>query len=143
MREAPGTVRECAGGRGRKLFRLLIFVWWTGNGDMHLENFSLLRGEDGNYRLSPAYDLLCTRLVIGDDPLALSVGGKKKNVTHRQWMQFAEKCGIRPRVAEGIVRSVVIATDDATALIARSALPDEMKSTYETLIRSRAKSLRR
>ena len=25
-----------------KLYRRLLFVWWTGNGDMHLKNFSLL-----------------------------------------------------------------------------------------------------
>jgi serine/threonine-protein kinase HipA len=61
-----------------KLYRLMVFVWWTGNGDMHLKNFSLLASRDGLQRLSPAYDQLCTCLVIPDDPLALTVGGKKK-----------------------------------------------------------------
>ena len=41
----------------------MAFCWWTGNGDMHLKNFSLLTGPDGTVRLSPAYDLFCTRLV--------------------------------------------------------------------------------
>ena len=45
-----------------KLFRQMVFCWWTGNGDMHLKNFSLLTGPDGTVRLSPAYDLLCTRV---------------------------------------------------------------------------------
>ena len=38
---------------------------------MHLKNFSLLTNEDGITRLTPAYDLVCTRLVIPDHQLAL------------------------------------------------------------------------
>jgi serine/threonine-protein kinase HipA len=49
-----------------RLLRLLAFNWWVGNGDAHLKNFALLAGLDGRHRLSPAYDLLCTRLVIPD-----------------------------------------------------------------------------
>jgi hypothetical protein len=47
-----------------ELFRRMVFSWWTGNGDMHLKNFSLPAGADGIHRLSPAHDLLCTRLAI-------------------------------------------------------------------------------
>jgi serine/threonine-protein kinase HipA len=89
-----------------KLFRLMVFVWWTGNGDMHLKNFSLLRAEDGNYRLSPAYDLLSTRLVIPDDLLALAVDGNKKNVTRRQWMTYADHCKVTPRTAARILSEI-------------------------------------
>jgi serine/threonine-protein kinase HipA len=124
-----------------KLFRLMVFVWWTGNGDMHLKNFSLLRGEDGNYRLSPAYDLLSTRLVIADDLLALSVDGNKKNVTRRQWMTYAAHCKVPPRAAERILSEIAAATEDCTAMIARSALPDEMKANYAALVRKRATTL--
>jgi serine/threonine-protein kinase HipA len=126
-----------------KLFRLMVFVWWTGNGDMHLKNFSLLRWIDGNYRLSPAYDLLSTRLVMADDLLALSVDGNKKNVTRRQWMKYAEHCRVTPRAAERILREIVAALDDCTAMIGRSALPDEMKTAYATLIRTRGPVLAR
>lgn len=124
-----------------KLFRLMVFVWWTGNGDMHLKNFSLLRGEDGNYRLSPAYDLLSTRLVIADDLLALAVDGNKKNVTRRQWMTYAEHCRVTPRAAARILGEIAAITDDAAAMIAQSALPDEMKAVYAALIRERGAAL--
>jgi hypothetical protein len=43
---------------------------------MHLENLALLT-RDGLHALSPVYDLLCSRLVIPDDPMALTVAGKK------------------------------------------------------------------
>jgi serine/threonine-protein kinase HipA len=124
-----------------KLFRLMVFVWWTGNGDMHLKNFSLLREEDGNYRLSPAYDLLSTRLVIADDSLALSVDGNKKNISRRQWMTYAERCKVTARTAARILREIAASTEDAAAMIARSALPEEMKTDYAALIRMRATSL--
>jgi serine/threonine-protein kinase HipA len=124
-----------------KLFRLMVFVFWTGNGDMHLKNFSLLRGEDGHHRLSPAYDLLSTRLVIADDFLALSVDGNKKNLTRRQWMTYAERCRVPPRAAERILGEIAAATEDATAMIERSALPGEMKADYAALIRRRGATL--
>jgi serine/threonine-protein kinase HipA len=69
-----------------KFYRLLLFSWWTGNGDMHLKNFSLLVDEQGIVRLTPAYDLICTRLVIPDDSLALPICGKKDNL-HRPMAQ--------------------------------------------------------
>src|SRR5205807_741367 len=73
-----------------KLYRLLLFVWWAGNGDMHLKNFSVLASSGGLQRLSPAYDLLCTRLVISDDPLALPVLGKRDKVTRKTWVELGE-----------------------------------------------------
>jgi serine/threonine-protein kinase HipA len=120
-----------------KLFRLLVFVWWTGNGDMHLKNFSLLRGADGRYRLSPAYDLLCTRLVIPGDQLALSVAGNKKDVNRRQWMELARACQLPPRAAERVLRETASACEQAEALVGRSFLPSEMKEAYRSLLQER------
>ena len=37
-----------------KLYRLLLFAWWTGNGDMHLKNPALLVDEDDITRLTLA-----------------------------------------------------------------------------------------
>lgn len=124
-----------------RLFRLLVFTWWTGNGDMHLKNFSLLRGEDGRYRLSPAYDLLCTRLVIPDDTLALSVSGNKKNITARQWMTLASVCELPERAARRVFQELAEAPDDAQKLVQASPLPDDMKSEYVKLLFQRARTM--
>ncbi|MBA3392479.1 MAG: HipA domain-containing protein [Deltaproteobacteria bacterium] len=122
----------------QRLFRVLAFTWWTGNGDMHLKNFSLLRGEDGMYRLSPAYDLLSTVLVIVDDQLALSVGGTKKQVGRKKWLDLAAQCQLKPVVAERVLRELRDATDDAITLIEASLLPADMKAAYRELVRERA-----
>lgn len=125
-----------------KLFRLLLFNWWVGNGDAHLKNFSLLAGIDGLQRLSPAYDLVATRLVIPDDPLALPVGGKRDGLTRTDWLALADYCQIPPRAAHRVLGELVSAFDEAAVLISRSALPESMKSDYRELLRSRTEILR-
>lgn len=123
-----------------RLFRLLVFGWWTGNGDMHLKNFSLLRGDDGLHRLSPAYDLLCTRLVIADDELALTVGGSR-DPGRRRWRELGERCRLPATVVERIMREVGSTAAAASALIQASMLPAEMKRAYVALVRARAGAL--
>jgi serine/threonine-protein kinase HipA len=136
LRYASAPVLEA-----ERLFRLIAFSWWTGNGDMHLKNFSLLRHPDGHYRLSPAYDLLSTRLVIPDDQLALPVGGKRERITRRQWLEFAKQCWVPERTAERVLRDIASAAEDCAELIHSSALSDEMKQTYQALLRERSEGL--
>ena len=122
-----------------KLYRLLLFSWWVGNGDMHLKNFSLLTGPDGIHRLAPAYDLLCTRLVIPKDSLALTVGGKKDGLTRRTWMELAAYAGVPPRAAETELARLASTLDEAIGIVERSLLPKEMAERLATLLRKRAK----
>jgi serine/threonine-protein kinase HipA len=120
-----------------KLFRQIVVAWWTGNGDMHLKNLSLLAGDDGLHRLSPAYDLLCTRLVIRHDQLSLSVGGKRDNLTRRMLLDYATYCGIPERPAQQVLQQIAETCDGARSLIDHSLLPDKMKETYRDLIQER------
>ena len=41
-----------------RFFLLVLFNYIFSNGDAHMKNFSLLRNDEGEYQLSPAYDLL-------------------------------------------------------------------------------------
>ena len=125
-----------------KFFRLLVFTWWTGNGDMHLKNFSVLIDRDGIVRLSPAYDLVCTRLVIADDPLALSVCGKKDNINRKLWLQYADYCGLASKAATRVLDKQVHSLEAAETLIDRSFLPAEMKVAYRQLLAERTAKLR-
>jgi hypothetical protein len=122
-------------------FRLAVVVWWTGNGDMHLKNFSLVADDEGRFKLSPAYDLVCTRLYIGDDPLALPVGGKRDQLTARSWVDLARYCGLPPKAARRVVAEVVSAGPRAEKLISRSGLPEDMQRAYRALFETRARVL--
>jgi serine/threonine-protein kinase HipA len=119
----------------RRLYQLLLFSWWVSNGDQHLKNFSLLMTPDGYRRLSPAYDQICTRLVLPDDDLALTLSGKKKNITRRMWLNFAEYCEIPERAAKRVIGEQTDVLDEALDLIARSFLPERGKTRYEEILR--------
>jgi serine/threonine-protein kinase HipA len=45
-----------------RLFKILVFNYLFSNGDAHFKNFSILETSFGDYRLSPAYDLLNSRI---------------------------------------------------------------------------------
>ena len=53
-----------------KIFFTIIFNYVFSNGDAHLKNFSLFESSQGDYILTPAYDLLNTRLHFPDEPTA-------------------------------------------------------------------------
>ena len=124
-----------------RLFRLVLAAWWTGNGDMHLKNFSIVTDGSGINRLSPAYDLVCTRLVIEDDDLALPVNGKKSKLTRADWAAYGEYCGLRPAVIERVFGDVAAAVPRAGELVNATPLSDKAKETYRALLAGRAASL--
>lgn len=74
-------------------YELVLFCFLTGNSDMHLKNFSLIK-RNLKYDLCPAYDLVASELVVeGDDEdLALNLNGKKKKLSEkilkRQWQEL-------------------------------------------------------
>ena len=125
-----------------KLYRQLVFAWWSGNGDMHLKNLSLLTNEQGVTQLSPAYDLVCTRLVIPNDPLSLPIVGKKDNLDRNDWLNFARYCQLPEKTALRVLEAQSSAQDAATTLIDRSFLPLEQREQYRDQLSERTKSLR-
>lgn len=82
------------------LLRWQIFNVLAGNSDGHAKNLSLLYKNDGEARLAPFYDLVCTRAIERiDHHLAFSVGNKRNPsvITKRHWEDMAGQCEIRPR----------------------------------------------
>ena len=126
-----------------KLFRRLLFAWWSGNGDMHLKNFSLLADPEGRHRLSPAYDQVCTRILIPADRLALPVGGKDEGITRRTWLELGDYAGLPRPIVERELASVAAASGPGRALIDRSLLPGELKAGYAELIAERSSLIAR
>ncbi|HVC95604.1 MAG TPA: HipA domain-containing protein [Pirellulales bacterium] len=115
----------------RKLFQVLLFSWWVANGDHHLKNLSLLTTPEGIRHLSPAYDLLCTRLAIPTDmDLSLSILGKKSKLKRASWLDFAAYCELPTRAAERLLSEQIAATEPAIRLVRSSFLSDEHKQEY-------------
>jgi serine/threonine-protein kinase HipA len=125
-----------------KLYRLLVFAWWTGNGDMHLKNFSLMAGNDNIQHFTPAYDLICTRLVIPNDTLALPIQGRKDKFRRSTWLKFAEHCMLPEKAATRILDEQIAILRNALQIIDVCFLPVEQKRTYRQLIEDRSDALR-
>jgi len=91
------------------LLRWQIFNVLAGNSDGHAKNLSLLYYEDGQIRLAPFYDLICTRAIQSVDPrLALYVGGKRDpgTIMLKHWHDLAEQCDISANLVTDLIREV-------------------------------------
>lgn len=94
----------------------LAFAYLTGNGDAHAKNFSVLQSLDGEWRVSPAYDLPSSQ-PYGDTTMALSIGGRSGGEFGAR--DFVE-LGAVLHVPERAVRRVLSGLDDrADVWIAR------------------------
>ena len=91
------------------LLRWQIFNVLAGNSDGHAKNLSLLYKDNGEVRLAPFYDLVCTRAIERiDHHLALSVGNERNPgvIVRRHWEDMARQCDIRPRYLLDLVDEV-------------------------------------
>ncbi|WEZ85710.1 HipA domain-containing protein (plasmid) [Rhizobium sp. 32-5/1] len=89
--------------------RRLALAAITGNGDMHLKNWSLIyREAGGKPQLAPVYDVLSTIPYIPADAMALSLAGERsfKALNVQRWKAFAN----RARLPEAAVLKAVVDT---------------------------------
>lgn len=91
------------------LLRWQIFNVLAGNSDGHAKNLSLLYRPNGEIRLAPFYDLVCTRAIERIDyHLAFSVGSERNPgvVTTKHWGELAQQCGLRLKFLQDLVQDV-------------------------------------
>lgn len=72
-----------------KFYRLILFNFLFSNGDAHLKNFSVIEIGKNDFCLSPAYDLLNTRLHVDDTDFALDKGLFKDD--RKEWLKMGTK----------------------------------------------------
>jgi serine/threonine-protein kinase HipA len=123
-----------------EFFKLAIFSFLTGNADMHLKNFSLLRSADGLVSFAPAYDLLSTMLVIPEDKdeLALTLNGKQSNLRKKDFHELSKRLALSETVVNNFFEDFSAALPPASAFITRSFLPSAQREEYARVIRARA-----
>ncbi|MCK5598546.1 HipA domain-containing protein [bacterium] len=81
------------------LFERVLFSFIIGNGDAHLKNYSVIYTDMNNIRLSPAYDIVSSKLVIPrEEDLALALNGKKNNIQLTDFAAFSDKFSIPEKV---------------------------------------------
>jgi serine/threonine-protein kinase HipA len=107
--------------------RRLALAVITGNGDMHLKNWSLIYPGDGRKpALAPIYDVLSTVPYIPADTMALSFGGERsfKALAAARWKSFANRARLpEPAVLKAVIETVALVNDHWWRLPERDVVP--------------------
>ena len=120
-------------------FEQVLFSFLTGNADMHLKNFSLIKIPVTGHVLSPAYDLVATALVNPADKedLALTLNGKKKKITRNDFIAAFRTLNLDPKQQENIFRKMMSSKASWMDFIGISFLNDDFKERLMTIIEQR------
>ena len=106
-------------------YRRMLFNVIARNQDDHVKNFSFLMNKDGNWQISPAYDLCFSYSPGGTWTNAhqSSINGKYDNFTRDDLLGFAKNFGIKK--AKLILEEVISAVNQWPAIAAEIDIPKE------------------
>jgi len=124
-------------------FEQVVFSFLSGNNDMHLKNFSLFKDPILGYKLSPAYDMVASELVVeGDDEeLALTLNGKKKEIKKSDYETAFQHFNMDNKALENIYRRFRQAIHKWHEFVNISFLPEDLKNHYHIMIDKKAKQI--
>lgn len=130
-----------------KLLKIIIFNYLFSNGDAHFKNFSLIETSMGDFMLSPAYDLLNSRIHIEDKDFALDEGLLPKKLAQGKIIQqikiLSEKAGISEIVYNDILITMLNHSELVEKLTFSSFLDEKTKRNYFQLYQTRLKKLKK
>jgi len=134
-------------------FRLVIFNYLIHNGDAHIKNFSLFRDQVASMtRLTPAYDLLNTRLHLpNESALALDLFNDDYTTpsfdalgfySYEDFYEFGLRLGIHPRRISRNLEELISQEGALHLLLDRSFLPKALITRYKEMVADRLRALR-
>jgi serine/threonine-protein kinase HipA len=86
----------------------VIFCFLIGNGDMHLKNWSIIRNLENDYRLSPAYDLISSKLYLPEeDESALTLNGKRRRIKSSDFKSLSDYLSIESKSFENAINKII------------------------------------
>lgn len=81
------------------LFERVVLNFILGNGDAHLKNYSISYRDKDNVRLTPAYDIVCSKLVLpNEEDSAITINGKKNKLRQEDFDNLAEYLNIPVKI---------------------------------------------
>ncbi|MFH1852585.1 MAG: HipA domain-containing protein [Candidatus Neomarinimicrobiota bacterium] len=124
-----------------KLFKLIVFNYLFSNGDAHLKNFAVLETPNGDYTLSPAYDLINTRIHVDDTDFALEDGLFKDDFESEamqkdgwtglaDFHEFARRLNISDQRRDKLLEPFLTSPDQVEILVKQSFLNNQTKQVY-------------
>lgn len=125
-------------------YEQVVFSFLTGNADMHLKNFSLIKRPDIGYVLAPAYDMVASALLMPEDTeeMALTINGRKRKLQRKDFDALLSATTIlEQKSLDSIFDKMAKAINAWQELIETSFLAPELKAAYRLLIYERANRL--
>jgi serine/threonine-protein kinase HipA len=127
-----------------KFYSLVVFNFLFSNGDAHLKNFSLLETINGDYVLSPAYDLMDTLIHVEEEGFfALQdelfaawhwsdcrIKNDKHHPCLEDFVEFGKTIGINESRLNKLLEPFLKKQDEVENLVNKSFLDDETKKQY-------------
>jgi len=124
-----------------KYFSMVVFNFLVSNGDAHLKNFSLLESSKGDYLLSPAYDLINTKLHVDDTDFVLERGlfadgfkseqyQKNRHPSKTDFIEFAKRIGVAKGRMDKLLNPFLEKQPLLRSLVNRSFLSEANKRNY-------------
>lgn len=142
LEEIGNKLREISAVPGldvQLFFERVVLNFLIGNGDGHFQNYSISYTDNG-VRLAPAYDLVCTKLVIpGEEDSALTLHGKRNHLTRNDVDALADHLEIPPRVR---YQKFIGTLTRMEQLVKAGRLPDDFRERFLEIIRSRYQRLK-
>jgi len=119
-------------------FELTLFSFITGNSDMHLKNFSMIK-TPSSWALAQAYDLLNVVIINPGDKeeLALPVEGKKHKLQWSDFHRFGENMGLSDSQILRVRNRFNNSMPTAYNWIEKSFLSATMRNLYKKVLAER------
>lgn len=135
-----------------KIFKVILFNYVFGNADAHLKNFSLYESPQGDFILTPFYDLLNTYLHFPGDPSATGLAFfADGHYTPRyeelgfysaaDFVELGAAYGVGADEVYALISQFDRKAGRVDADVAASLLSDEAKNRYLALFHDRLKAI--
>ena len=119
----------------KQQFKILVFNYLSSNDDYHIKNISFLMDKNGQWSLSPAYDITfpyqVTNIWVRTQPL--SINGKVKNIEDADFLTIAKKYGIKHPLK--IIATIKEELGQFKALAQKYQLPEYKAQKVESCFR--------
>lgn len=129
-----------------KLLKLILFNYLFSNGDAHFKNFSLIETSQGDFKLSPAYDLLNTKIHIEDTDFALKEGllplSISKGKIKDQFLTLGKIADIPENMILRTIKNLTSHEDKIIYFIQNSFLSEKLKRSFLQTYQAKVKKLK-
>ncbi len=126
-----------------RLFERAFLYYSLGIGDAHLKNFSLIRRKEVGYQLSPAYDIVSSRLVLPEEKedMCLSLRGKKNRLSRGDFIKLSDHFGLTRKQSDNSFTRLNELKPTIEKMVAESFLSQHLKDRFLEIFRQRMKQI--